>query len=131
MVKAEGKHPQPTRTELNILNVLWDNGPSTVREVHEALNRVDRSGYTTALKMLQVMHQKGLVERDDSQRAHVYSAAVTKAETQSEFVSDLVDRLFDGSTSQLVLQALGNAPRADAEELERIRRLLADLDDPA
>lgn len=129
MVKPDGKHPQPTRTELNILNVLWARGPSTVREVHEALNEVERSGYTTALKMLQVMHQKGLVERDDAQRAHVYAAAVSKADTQSEFVSDLVDRLFDGSTSQLVLQALGNSPRADADDLERIRRLLADLDD--
>ena len=121
--------PQPTRTELNILRILWANGPCTVREVHEALNEEESSGYTTALKMLQVMHQKGLVERDDSQRAHVYTAAMTKDETQSEFLADLVDRLFDGSTSQLVLQALGNAPQADREQLKKIRALLADLED--
>lgn len=121
--------PQPTRTELNILRILWAHGPCTVREVHEALNEEESSGYTTALKMLQVMHQKGLVERDDSQRAHVYTAAMTKDETQSEFLADLVDRLFDGSTSQLVLQALGNAPQADQEQLKRIRALLADLED--
>ncbi|MDX1380462.1 MAG: BlaI/MecI/CopY family transcriptional regulator [Xanthomonadales bacterium] len=121
--------PQPTRTELNILRILWASGPCTVREVHEALNEEESSGYTTALKMLQVMHQKGLVERDDSQRAHVYTAAMTKDETQNEFLADLVDRLFDGSTSQLVLQALGNAPQADQEQLKRIRALLADLED--
>ncbi len=121
--------PQPTRTELNILNILWDKGPSTVREVHEALNEVEASGYTTALKMLQVMHQKGQVIRDDSQRAHVYKAAVSKDETQKLFLSDLADRLFNGSTSSLVLQALGNAPQADSKEMEQIRQLLSRIDE--
>ena len=74
MVGNRGHLPQPTKTELNILRILWVNGESTVREVHEALNEEEASGYTTALKMLQVMHQKGLVIRDDSERAHVYSA---------------------------------------------------------
>ena len=129
MVKMSGDTPQPTKTELSILNVLWDKGPSTVRDVHEALNRIERSGYTTALKMLQVMHQKGQVVRDDSQRAHVYSAAVSKDATQSQFLNDLVDRLFDGSTSQLVLQALGNAPAASESELKQIRELLSRHDD--
>jgi predicted transcriptional regulator len=95
--------------------------------VHEALNEVEHSGYTTALKMLQVMHQKGLVNRNDSQRAHVYVAAVSKENTRSEFLSDLVDRLFDGSTSQLMLQALGNTPQADPEQMEKIRKLISEI----
>ena len=129
MTQTSTTPPQPTRTELNILQILWDKGPSTVRDVHEALNESESSGYTTALKMLQVMHQKGLVERDDQQRAHVYSAAMSKEATQSGFLTDLVDRLFDGSTSQLVLQALGNAPQADPEQLKMIRDLLSKMED--
>ena len=128
MVSNIDNLPKPTKTELNILRILWVNGESTVREVHEALNKEESSGYTTALKMLQVMHQKGLVIRDDSERAHVYSAAVSKLETQSTFLSDLVNRLFDGSTSQLVLQALGNSPKADKEQLEKIQILLSEID---
>ena len=119
---------QPTRTELNILNILWNKGPCTVREVHEALNESEMSGYTTALKMLQVMHQKGQVKRDDSERAHVYVAAVSKDQTQKMFLADLAERLFDGSTSRLVLQALGNTPQASSEEIERIRELLSRID---
>jgi predicted transcriptional regulator len=128
MVSNRGNLPQPTKTELNILRILWVNGESTVRDVHEALNEFEPSGYTTALKMLQVMHQKGLVKRDDSQRAHVYSAAVSKLETQTNFVSDMVNRLFDGSTSQMVLQALGNSPKADKEQLEKIQALLDEIE---
>lgn len=129
MVRSRGTLPQPTKTELNILRILWVNGESTVREVHEALNEEEPSGYTTALKMLQVMHQKGLVKRDVSQRAHVYSAAVSKSETQSSFLSDLVNRLFDGSTSQLVMQALGNSPTADKLQMEKIEALLTEIED--
>jgi BlaI family transcriptional regulator, penicillinase repressor len=129
MVSNRGTLPQPTKTELNILRILWVNGESTVREVHEALNEEEPSGYTTALKMLQVMHQKGLVSRDVSQRAHVYSAALSKSETQSSFLSDMVNRLFDGSTSQLVLQALGNSPTADRLQMEKIEALLAEIED--
>ena len=128
MVSNRGNLPQPTKTELNILRILWVNGESTVREVHEALNEDETSGYTTALKMLQVMHHKGLVRRDDSQRAHVYGAAVSKLETQSNFLSDLINRLFDGSTSQLVLQALGNSQKTDKEQLEKIHALLAEIE---
>lgn len=120
--------PQPTKTELNILRILWNHGQCTVREVHEALNQEESSGYTTALKMLQVMHQKGLVRRDDSNRAHVYSAAVSKEETQTSFVADIVNRLFDGSTSQLVMQAVGNSPSADKEQLARIEALLTEIE---
>ncbi len=129
MVSDRGNLPQPTKTELNILRILWASEKSTVRGVHEALNEEESSGYTTALKMLQVMHQKGLVKRDDSQRAHVYSAAVSKRETQSSFLSDLVVRLFDGSTSQLVLQALGNSPRADQGQLDKIQALLSEIEE--
>ena len=129
MVSDRGNLPQPTRTELNILRILWASGKSTVREVHEALNEEESSGYTTALKMLQVMHHKGLVKRDDSQRAHVYSATVSKRETQSNFLSDLVTRLFDGSTSQLVLQALGNSPQADQVQLDKIQTLLSEIEE--
>ena len=129
MVSDRGNLPQPTKTELNILRILWASGESTVRDVHEALNKEEASGYTTALKMLQVMHQKGLVRRDDSQRAHVYSSAVSKAETQSTFLSDMVNRLFDGSTSQMVLQALGNSPKADEQQLEKIQALLSEIED--
>ncbi len=129
MVSNRRNLPQPTKTELNILRILWVNGESTVREVHEALNEEEASGYTTALKMLQVMHQKGLVKRDDSQRAHVYAAAVSKMETQSTFLSDMVNRLFDGSTSQMVLQALGNSPKADEAQLEKIQALLSEIEE--
>jgi BlaI family transcriptional regulator, penicillinase repressor len=120
--------PKPTEAELDILHVLWDRGPSTVREVHEELYRDQGAGYTTALKLLQVMHAKGLVERDDSQRAHVYRTTVSKELTQRRFLTDIVTRVFDGSASQLVLHALGNNPRASREELTEIRALLARLE---
>ena len=101
MTSERGNTPRPTRTELNILRILWSKGQGTVRDVHEALNEVEseNSGYTTALKMLQVMHHKGLVHRDDSMRAHVYYAVTSKEDTQSSFLADLKIRLFDGSTS--------------------------------
>jgi predicted transcriptional regulator len=130
MVKKRGSLPRPTRTELNILKILWRKGQGTVRQVHEALNEVENSGYTTALKMLQVMHQKGLVRRDDSSRAHVYTAVMNKEDTQSDFIADLKNRLFDGSTSQLVLQALGNSPTADQAQLDKIRTLIAEMQEP-
>ena len=120
--------PQPTRTELNILNILWDKGPSTVRAVHQAMNLAETSGYTTALKMLQVMHQKGLVIRDDSQRAHIYAASQTKESMQNIFLADLAERLFDGCTSRLVLRALGNAPSASDSDINEIRAMLSRLD---
>lgn len=120
--------PKPTEAELAILNTLWERGPSTVRDVHEALYRDDGTGYTTALKMLQIMHAKGLVERDDSQRAHVYSPSISKESTQKRFLTDFVQRVFDGSPSQLVLQALGGGPQASRAELDEIRALLDRLE---
>jgi predicted transcriptional regulator len=120
--------PKPTEAELAILNVLWENGEGTVRDVYQELYRDDGGGYTTALKLLQIMHAKGLVERDDSQRAHVYRPAVNKERTQKRFLTDIVQRVFDGSPSQLVLQALGGRPKATREELDEIRALLDRLD---
>jgi|SRR5882724_9444856 len=116
--------PWPTEAELGILQVLWERGACTVREVHETLYASDGAGYTTALKLMQIMHAKGLVERDDSQRAHVYRSAVTRQRTQKRFLADMVQRLFDGSPSQMVLHALGNHPGASREELREIRALL-------
>jgi predicted transcriptional regulator len=111
----------PTDAELEILKVLWDRGPSTVREVQEALAGV--TGYTTVLKLMQIMARKGLVERDEDQRAHVYRAAEGRDLTQRRLVNDLVDRAFDGSAAGLVLQALGSK-RASAADLAEIRKLL-------
>jgi len=118
----------PTKAELDILQVLWDRGPTTVRDVHEVLYGEDGAGYTTALKLMQIMHAKGLVERDDSQRAHIYRAAVSKQRTQKRYIADIVDRLFNGSPSQLVLHALGSQPGASREELKEIRALLKKID---
>lgn len=112
---------QPTGAELEILQVLWARGPSTVREVAEATARED--SYTTVLKLLQIMTEKGLVRRDESTRTHVYRAAVSMDQTQKQIVGDLLDRVFDGSSAKLVLQALSTR-KASAEELAEIRRLL-------
>lgn len=125
--KDPGGMPQPTEAELAILNVLWDLGPSTVRSVHQQMAD-NKTGYTTILKMLQIMYGKGLVRRDDSQRAHVYEPAFSKDETQRQLTRDLVQRAFDGSASQLVLQALGNNPQTTPKELAEIRQLLARLE---
>jgi len=122
--------PRPTEAELEILQVLWERGTCTVRDVHEVLHRHDGTGYTTALKQLQIMFDKGLVERDESQRAHVYRAAVSKERTQKKFLSDMLQRVFDGSPSRLVLQALGDH-KASREELREIRALLNRLDKDA
>ena len=114
----------PTDAELNILQVLWERGACTVREVHETLYGNDGAGYTTALKLMQIMHSKGLVDRDDSQRAHIYRSAISRQRTQKRFLADMVQRLFNGSPSQMVLHALGNHPGASREELKEIRALL-------
>ena len=115
--------PRPTDTELTILRVLWERGASTVRQVHENLSRERPSAYTTALKMLQIMTEKGLVRRDESDRTHIYQAKLTEEQTQRQLVRDLLDRAFGGSSSKLVMQALA-ARRASSEELTEIRRLI-------
>ena len=115
--------PRPTDAELAILRVLWERGPSTVRQVHEVLSRERPTAYTTALKLLQIMTDKGLVRRDETDRSHVYHARLSQDQTQRQLVRDLLDRAFGGSSSKLVMQALATK-RASAEELGEIRRLL-------
>jgi predicted transcriptional regulator len=115
--------PRPTDAELAILRVLWERGPCTVRQVFEALS-VDRDlGYTTALKMLQIMHEKGLVQRDDSDRTHVFTASQTQIQTQRTLLDDLLDKAFGGSSMSLVMQALATR-KASREDLAEIRKML-------
>jgi BlaI family penicillinase repressor len=118
---------KPTDAELSILRVLWELGPSTVRQVQEALNERRETGYTTVLKLLQIMTEKGLVERDETERTHVYQASLPQEQTQRQLVSDLLDRAFGGSAKQLVLQALATK-KTSAKEMAEIRRLLDQLE---
>lgn len=120
--------PRPTPAELGILRVLWRLGPSTVREVHEALCAQEGTGYTTVLKFLQIMHGKGLVARDESRRAHVYKAMLAQVQAQRLMTSQLVDGVFDGSMSKLVMAALGDSKRTTQEELAEIRGMLDRLE---
>lgn len=113
----------PTSAELSILAVLWRRGPSTVRDVHEALKGAQDTGYTTVLKLMQIMAQKGLVSRDESQRSHVYRAMVSEEQAQRGLLADLMDKAFGGSAAQLVMRAL-SSDRASREELTEIRALL-------
>ena len=115
--------PRPTDAELEILRVLWEKGPSTVREVHAALKAAKPTGYTTVLKTMQIMADKGLVGRNEDQRAHVYTATAPRETTQRQLVGDLLDRAFAGSATQLVMQALATR-RASSEELAKIRAML-------
>ena len=123
----EPKLPRPTDAELAILQVLWERGASTVREVHEALKDVQGSGYTTVLKLMQIMTEKGLVERDESNRAHVYRARATQQKTQRQLVSDLLDKAFGGSPARLAMQAL-SSKKSSPEELAELRKLLETLE---
>jgi BlaI family transcriptional regulator, penicillinase repressor len=119
---SSSKRPsQPTESELEILQVLWRLGPQSVRQVWEALGQ--KGGYTTVLKMLQIMFEKGLVRRDDSRQTHIYEAVAAEAETQERIAGNLMDRVFGGSASRLLLRALSAKP-ASAEELRAIRELL-------
>lgn len=119
--------PKPTPAELEILRVLWERGPSTVREVHDLLDRERATGYTTVLKLLQIMTEKKLVMRDESARAHVYAARVPASDTQRQLVRDLLDRAFGGSALKLVMHAL-SARKASPEEIARIRRMLDEME---
>jgi predicted transcriptional regulator len=120
-----GKLSKPTEAELMILRVLWQRGPSTVRQVHQALNEAKTTGYTTVLKFMQIMHEKGLVSRDEEPYAHVYEARLPQEQAQRTLVADLLDRAFEGSMSRLLLQALASR-KATAEELAEIRKILKD-----
>ncbi len=123
MSAAPKDPPRPTEAELEILTVLWSRGPSTVRDVHETIARRKPGQYTTVLKLLQIMTEKGLVRRDEKQRAHVYEAARPREWTQRQLAGDLLDRAFGGSASSLVLGAL-ESRRASRSEIDEIRKLL-------
>ena len=123
----EPEPPRPTPSELEILGVLWDLGPASVREVQQALEARRPTGYTTVLKLLQIMTEKGIVQRDESRRAHRYSPRLPREATEQQMVGDLVDRAFGGSASRLVMQALSSRP-ATAEELDRIRALIDEIE---
>ncbi|MBZ5680992.1 MAG: BlaI/MecI/CopY family transcriptional regulator [Acidobacteriia bacterium] len=118
------QEPQkPTASELEILRILWTRGPSTVREVYEALSEKKTLGYTSVLKFLQIMTAKGTVRRNETQRAHVYEACLPAEQTKRQIAGDMLQRVFEGSASQLMLHALAGR-RASREEIEEIRRLL-------
>ncbi len=121
------KTNKPTESELEILQVMWGkNNTATVREVHEELGKIKDSGYTTTLKLMQIMFEKGLVTRDDSSKTHIYHAAVSRTATQSQLVNKMINTLFAGSSAELVMQALGNH-NASGDELDKIQQLITEL----
>ena len=124
---STARHIKPTESELEILGILWERGPSTVREVHEILEKSKDAGYTTTLKLMQIMHEKGLLQRDTSSKTHIYAAAVSQESTQRQLLDKMIDTVFNGSASQLVLQALGNH-RSSKEELDKIKQYLKEME---
>jgi len=121
--------PEPTEAELSLLRVLWQQGACTVRQVHESMARKNPVAYTTVLTTLQIMYQKGLVKRDDSERAHVYAAALSQRQAQKRFLGKILQRVFEGSAAELVMQALGSGRPASADELAMIRARLNELEE--
>ena len=117
----------PTDRELTILGILWNNGPSTVRQVNEVMNKHETIGYTTTLKLMQIMTEKGLVVRDDSKFQHVYKPAVSEEKTQKQVVRDLLEKAFSGSAEKLVMRAL-SAKKISASELGKIRTMLDEME---
>jgi BlaI family transcriptional regulator, penicillinase repressor len=117
---------KPTGSELEILQILWEREAATVREVHEELSKTKSCGYTTTLKLMQIMFEKGIVTRDDRAKTHIYKAAVSRKKTQKQFLDKMINGLFAGSSTQLVLQALGNQ-KASKSELDEIQKYLDDL----
>lgn len=124
---APRKKSHPTDAELDVLRVLWERGPATVREVYEVLSDARDMGYTSILKIMQIMFDKGLVSRDESQRSHVYRARLKRDATQRKLVGVLADKMFDGAMDQLVLQAL-NTRKLKPDEIAEVRRLLDEMD---
>ena len=120
--------PKPTDGELAILGVLWKQGPSTVRQVHDELKKNNPRGYTTILKLMQIMTDKGLVRRDESQRTHIYYPRLSEEQTQRRLVSDLMDKAFGGSHQKLVMQVL-SSKRSSAGDIARIRKMLDELEE--
>ncbi len=122
----ENSSVKPTEAELTLLNVLWNMGPATVRQIHEVVSTTQKTGYTTVLKILQIMHEKSLVIRDESNRAHVYAAAYSQTQTQSSLIKDLIGKAFGGSTSKLVMRAIDDS--TSDQEINDIRQLLNSLE---
>jgi len=122
----ENSNIKPTEAELTLLNILWQIGPATVRQIHETVSETQRTGYTTVLKILQIMHEKSLVIRDESNRAHVYAAANSEMQTQSSLIKDLISKAFGGSTSKLVMRAIDET--TSKEDINDIRQLLNRLE---
>ena len=116
---------KPTESELEILSILWTRENATVREVHEELGKIKDAGYTTTLKLMQIMLEKELVTRDDSNKTHIYKPAVTREKTQKQFLTKMIDSLFSGSSTELVLQAIG--AKTTEEELDKIQDLINEL----
>lgn len=121
------KQIKPTESELEILGILWERGASTVREVHEILEQRKEAGYTTTLKLMQIMHEKGLLKRDASAKTHIYQADVSQERTQQQLLNKMINTVFNGSATQLVMQALGHH-RSSQEELEQIRQYLNEME---
>lgn len=125
---AAPKLIKPTENELAILQILWAKGEATVRDVHESLATTKDVGYTTTLKLMQIMNEKGIVKRDDSMRTHIYQAAVNKEKTQKHLLNKMINSLFGGSSTQLVIQALGDdTQKTSQEEIDKIQALLDNL----
>lgn len=118
---------KPTESEMEILQVLWEKGPSTVREVHEVLSRTKDSGYTTTLKLMQIMYEKGLLKRNDETKSHVYTSQVKQESVQKQAVSRMIKNLFKGSSAKLVMHALGNHKATD-EEIMEIKKYLREIE---
>lgn len=120
------KPSKPTENELEILKVLWERGEATVRDVHEVLSKTKDAGYTTTLKLMQIMHEKGMVKRDETSKTHRYTALLSREKTQKQFMGKMIDTLFQGSSTQLVMQALGNHSTTP-EELDEIQKMIDNL----
>lgn len=118
---------KPTESELEILNILWSKGPSTVRDVHEALEKSKSAGYTTTLKLMQIMFDKKLLKRDASSKSHVYTANISQEKTQGQLLKKMIDNVFNGSASQLVMQALGNH-KTNKDEIDEIKKYLEEME---
>jgi len=124
---SNSKLNKPTESEMEILQVLWERGASTVREVHEILSKTKDSGYTTTLKLMQIMNEKGLLNRNDDSKSHIYTTAVKKESIQKQVVSKMINGLFKGSSAKLVMHALGNH-RASKEEILEIKKYLDEIE---
>lgn len=121
------KAVKPTESELEILKILWEKGDSTVRQIHEIFAANKEIGYTTTLKLMQIMHTKGLLDRDESSKTHIYKTLVTREDTEQQILGKMIKELFDGSAARLVMQALGNH-KASSAELDKIKQLLNELE---